>query len=65
MAVIIGATLFGALTAMLHEAKKPAAIALTIGVAVSLLSDIAAGTSTIEEADRRARIATSESRSSD
>jgi len=37
MAVIIGATLFGALAAMLHKAEKRAAIALTIGVAVSLL----------------------------
>ena len=37
MAVIIGATLFGSLTAMLHDAPKPAAIAVTVGLVVSLL----------------------------
>jgi hypothetical protein len=37
MAVVIGATLFGSLAAMLHDAGRPAAIALAIGLAVSLL----------------------------
>jgi hypothetical protein len=37
MAVIIGATLFGSLAAMLHDAPKPAAIAVTVGLVVSLL----------------------------
>ena len=37
MAVIIGATVFGSLAAMLHDAPKPAAIAVTVGLVVSLL----------------------------
>jgi hypothetical protein len=37
LAVIIGATVFGSLAALLHQWQKPAAIAVTIGLAVSLL----------------------------
>jgi hypothetical protein len=37
MAIIVGATLFGSLAAMLHDAPKPAAIAITVGLVVSLL----------------------------
>ena len=37
MAVIIGATLFGSLAAMLHDAPRPAATAVTIGLVVSLV----------------------------
>ena len=37
MAVIIGATLFGSLAAMLHEAQQPAATAVTVGLVVSLV----------------------------
>lgn len=37
MAVVIGATVFGSLAAMLHDAPKPAAIAVTVGLVVSLL----------------------------
>ena len=37
MAVLIGATLFGSLAAMLHDAPRPAATAVTIGLVVSLV----------------------------
>jgi hypothetical protein len=37
MAVIIGATLFGSLEAMLHDGDRPAAVAVTVGLAVSIL----------------------------
>jgi hypothetical protein len=37
MAVIIGATVFGSLEAMLHEGGRPAAVAVTVGLAVSML----------------------------
>jgi hypothetical protein len=36
-AVVIGATVFGSLEAILHERQKSPAIAITIGLAVSLL----------------------------
>jgi hypothetical protein len=37
MAVIIGATVFGSLAGILHEADRPAAVAVTIGLALSIL----------------------------
>ena len=41
MAVVIGATVVGALDAMAHEGGSEAAIAVTIGVALSLLPILA------------------------
>ena len=37
MAVIIGMTLFGSLAGIRHEAERPAAVAVTIGLALSIL----------------------------